>query len=694
MLHSDIVTVHDLFGGPIQFKIPVYQRHYVWSKVDQWEPLWQDIVEKIEVNAKVEVDQDRIPHFVGAIVTRQLPRTVGGVPGFDIIDGQQRLTTFQIILCAISDICHAENLKDVAHQAEEFITNSGLLTHRFDNSTLRNPNEKYKLIPTQTDRSFFEALIDGKVHMSRGTIREAYLFFKNKIKKYMTEEDPHETKDARNKMMFLLDTILRDFQVVQILIDSHANSERIFESINARGRTINEFDHLRNNIFLKARVSGDDVEDLHEKHWLHFEDDYWTKKLEAADEEMLVSEHFLQHFLMAKLKKDSIAYQDLFYTYDREYRAGLVKDNDVEYEFLQLKKYSKVYRVMVDCSCDSEGWDEFHSIKRMNLIAQRMEFYKHLNITSLHPFILFILNELEISYEELERVFNILESYTMRRLLCSNQGIQNYSELFANIIRSAGKVNWDSGELAGYLSRLELSDKWPNDDDVKRALARCGDASVDRVVTRYILYRIELLKAAADSTLREKLKFSNRLTREHVMPIQWQENWTLPDPQDSDLTTERERSKQSIGNLTLLTRELNKELGNQAFSEKQNALLKNSDLKLTQEIVYESMDSLQSRKTWDVTEIVDREEKLWKCFCEDIWTDASSFVVWYFGELKNWHPNFTNGFIIDEEGEEIPVNASAFQHSDLPSLRKGTKVKFEKMSIKEGNIAIKVVKIR
>ena len=693
MLHSGIVTVDDLFGGRIQFKIPVYQRHYVWSKVDQWEPLWQDIEEKIEVNAKVEIDQDRTPHFVGAIVTRQLPRTVGGVPGYDIIDGQQRLTTFQIILCAISDVCRSVNLEDLSEQADEFVLNSGLLAHRFDSKQLRNPDEKYKLIPTQTDRTFFEALIDGKVDKSGGTIRGAYNFFRSKIKKYMTTEDSPHPKDDRNRMMFLLDTILMDFQVVQILIDSHANSERIFESINARGRTINEFDHLRNNIFLKARVSGKDVEDLHEKHWLHFEDEYWTKKLEATDEEMLVSERFLQHFLMAKLKKDSIAYRDLFYTYDREYRTDLVKDKGVEFEFLELKKYSKVYRVMLDCSCDSDGWDEFHSINRMKFIAQRMEFYEHLKITSLHPFILFIVNELEISLEELERVFNILESYTMRRLLCSNQGIDNYSELFAGIIRSIGKGNWNSAELGGYLSRLQAPDKWPSDDDVRRALERCGDASVNRVVTRYILYRIELFKAASDSTLREELKFSGRLTREHVMPIQWQENWPLQDPQNSELVKEREDAIQSIGNLTLLTREFNKELGNQAFSEKQNALLKNSDLKITQEIVYESMDSFQTRNTWDVTEIFDREEKLWQCFCDEIWPGARSFVVWYFGELKHWHPNITDGFIIDEDGEEIPVKASAFQYSDLPSLRKGTKVKFEKMSTENGSRAIKVLKI-
>ena len=97
-------------------------------------------------------------------------------------------------------------------------------------------------------------------------------------------------------MIFLIESVLHNFGVAQILITTRADSERLFESINARGRTINEFDHLRNNIFLKARVSAEDqVRTLYNNYWQHFEDSYWTKILGPEDEEMLLSERFVQH---------------------------------------------------------------------------------------------------------------------------------------------------------------------------------------------------------------------------------------------------------------------------------------------------------------------------------------------------------------------------------------------------------------
>lgn len=698
LLDADIVSIHDLFNGRIQYQIPVYQRHYIWTQDDQWEPLWRDIVEKIKVNAKAETDPQRKPHFTGAIVTQQFIRAVAAIPGYYIIDGQQRLTTFQIILNAISDVCSLKELDDLVELANEYLINSGMLKSREDSNQYRNPNEKYKLLPTQRDKASFDALIDGQANKGQGTIQEAYQFFVEMIEKYMNEKDPctegEEQPDSRHRMLNLLDSVLHDFKVVQIVIDADGDSERIFESINARGRTINEFDHLRNNIFLKARVSPENVDEreLHRMHWLHFEDDFWTKKLGVDNGEMLESERFLQHFLMAKLKKDSIVHQNLFYKYEREYRPKLAEDREAKFELLELKKYSKVYKILVDCQYDSSEKSEFHYDDKLKLIAHQMEFYKDLRITSLHPFILFIINELEITYKELEKIFKILESYTMRRMLCRGQKISNYSKLFADILISAGSINFDSAVLIRYLLTLKSDEKWPNDDDVRNALARCGDDSFDRSITRYILYRIEIIKASSDSTLRKKLEFSNRLTREHVMPIQWQRYWRLSNSQDTKNVRERDLALQSIGNLTLLTNEFNHELGNQAFSKKRGALLENLDLKLTQEIVYESMNPIQERKTWDVEEIRDREEKLWECFCKELWLDSSSFVVMHLGELENWHPSFTHGFIIDKDGQKIPVKSSEFQHSDIPTLKKGSKVKFEKVLTEDGYKAVNVVK--
>ena len=493
-------------------------------------------------------------------------------------------------------------------------------------------------------------------------------------------------------MNYLLDTILKDFKVVQILINAHANSERIFESINARGRTINEFDHLRNNLFLKARVSSLDVQLCYDNYWQQFEDGYWTERLGRDEEEILVCERFLQHFLMAKLKRQNIVHRDLFYTYDRDYRTTLSEDQGVEYELRELQKYSQVYRVMCDCQFDSNNSD-FHSnilLNLMNLIADRMKFYDNLNISGLHPFLLFVVNKLEIKANELKKVFDLLESYSIRSLLCNKRRNLNFSKFFVEDVISMFTTDSVSNELMSYLSTLKSDEKCPNDDEVRQALSRCGKDNFDRTITRYILYRIELYKEGADSTLKNELEFSNQLTREHIMPKKWRENWPFPKSQDSKkVATERDLAIQSIGNLTLLSRELNEELGNKSFSEKRGPLLEHStDLKLTQDIVYISRNPIQERETWSVKDIRNREDNLWKCICTNLWPD----VFQYSGELKNWHPTYTQGYIIDEDEKEIPVFSSEFQSTDIATLKKGTKVKFKKVPTEDGFKAVDVVK--
>ena len=502
-------------------------------------------------------------------------------------------------------------------------------------------------------------------------------------------------EDPRLQMIELIYAILHNFEVAQILPTAGSDPERVFESVNARGKTINEFDHLRNNIFLKARVSAEDntsaedqVQGLYNTYWQHFEDPYWTERLGPDEEEILLSERFVKHFLMAKLGRDSIPHRDVFNVYEREYRASLPENQGIELEFHELEKYSKVYRVMLDCKYDSETCREFHSTRRMKLLAQRMEFYKALNITSMYPFTLYIINELKIEYKDLEKIFDILESYTIRRLLASSQGIQNYNVIFAASIRHFGKTGLGSTVLLDYLSVLP-GDKCPNNEAVQNALSYCGGTRISGLLARYILYRIELLKSTSYRTVKGPLRFGEHLTLEHVMPIKWLRHWPLSNPRDSKFADERNRAKQSIGNLTLLTQEINESLRNLSFSDKRGPLVRHSDLEITKEIVYASVKDLREREDWDVAQIREREEELSKCVCEEIWP----FMPVYSGELKNWHPSFTKGVIIDADGEELPVVVDEFKPSDIAFLRQGTQVKFEKEPITGGFKAVNVVRV-
>src|SRR3954452_1633202 len=98
-MKSETISVQQVFQDRRQYRVPFYQRAYVWNRDEQWEPLWNDIAEKADARAAGE---SPAPHFLGAIVLEPQPRSgLRGVEMFHIIDGQQRLTTLQYFLSAL-----------------------------------------------------------------------------------------------------------------------------------------------------------------------------------------------------------------------------------------------------------------------------------------------------------------------------------------------------------------------------------------------------------------------------------------------------------------------------------------------------------------------------------------------------------------------------------------------------------------
>ncbi len=652
------ISVSDLFETNVQYKIPLFQRYYVWDRDDQWEPLWHDISQR----NLPQIQEKTSDHFTGAIVVQQQKTLAGNVPKYDIIDGQQRLTTFQIILCAIRDICELNEHSDIASEVSRYIQNQGKLLKE---------DEEYKLIPTKRDRDSFISLVDGRVDKSRGKIFSAYSYFNDRIANYPDGE--------KEKIYTLFLSIIKHFRFVQILIDDDDKPEKIFESLNARGKSLFQFDLLRNNLFLRAR---EDRDDLYEKYWEHFEDPYWDpEETNGASCEL-----FLQHFLMAKLGTESVKPE--FFVYEREYSKQL-ENTTIEDEFSELKRYSEVYREMTDCKEDSP-------------IGRRMKFYQTFSLTTLHPFVLFVTCEIGLQGLELDRVFDILESYTIRRMLCfrGKGGLKEFNKFFSRLIkRLRGNFSLDKFTLLLDQTTSDTN-RYPTDNEIRPTLhtrfyqnplpfpdddtivfpgnlhmkaaleglwIETAGAIKQRLI-RYILYRIELMKRERDK-FTEPLFFEDKLTTlEHILPDQWKETWSLPinakairyetdvrrvlvnrnvqsesmlytnlfpnDPKVEsppeglvgedyldayNLAVARDNLLQSIGNLTLVTRELNSKLGNRTFSEKKKALDEHSSLKLNNEIC--------QQEAWDVNEIYERAERLIEDACE-IWPSLD----WFKGE--------------------------------------------------------------
>ncbi len=657
-------TVDSLFGKKAQYKIPLFQRHYVWDKEDQWQPLWNDIKDRYSQQGS---------HFTGTLVIQKETQSNdnGGIKNeiYEIIDGQQRLTTFQIILCALRDIAkEAVKYEGIEEDANRLILNRT----RSQGGELR-----YKLIPKDFDKEQFLELVDNDEDESSGRIREAYNFFKTEIVGYV--------QDTYDKMDMLFDSIVNNFGFVQILLDSEDEPEKIFESINVRGKKPSEFDLLRNNLFLRAHQDRDR---LYRQYWDHFETPYWNRE----EKDRTLSELFLHHFLMAKLGTEKVKVKEEFNIYQKQYHKKLQNANKgVEHEFSELKRYSQVYQKMTDCKGDST-------------IEKRMKFYDTFEITTLHPFILFVKCEVGLSGDELNYVFDILESYTVRRMLCcrGKNGLKNYNIFFSELIRKFSD-DFSIEDLVKQLSnQTSGTRKYPKDKEMQPALHihydedlqlfpedstivfpdnRAVRAALERRwfetagqikerLIRYILYQIEIMKRNENRfTETNELPFNNRLTLEHIIPIKWKGTWTLPIGEGSviyendsarnytvsvdrdvasnelfyrDLFSEidldnpsrdnlaeasyldafnlalaRDHLLQSIGNLTLVTRKLNASMSNAPFSDKKGALNEHSILQLNNEIC--------EHDTWDINEIQERAAKLITDVCK-IWPSLDWFA--------------------------------------------------------------------
>ena len=386
-----------LFHPKRQYTIPLYQRHYVWDR-NNWETLWTDIKAKFDCRRNNREPFSR--HFTGTILTYQDRSENNLLPTYQILDGQQRLITFQIILCAIRDICLSKKYT-IGSGSRVPPPNSLIKSQGID-------KEYNKLCPKEGfDEKAFRALASPEEAKEEPSgnhlIHRAYRYFKGKIQECM--------KDKFAEIDLLYEAVVLDFDMVQINLKDRRDLEKIFASLNATGRMLDEFDRLRMDLFLRA---GKNEDSLYSNHWRHFDtESYWEKhgKLEI----------FLRHFLEAKVDPTCFHTQDgkevkAFDVYLKQYRPMLKPHQGIEYEFRQLKKYSKVYQKMNDSDSD---------------IGRRMQFYKEFEIDSLHPIILYIISEFSefansqddprceflLSDTDLELVFNILESYMMRRML-------------------------------------------------------------------------------------------------------------------------------------------------------------------------------------------------------------------------------------------------------------------------------------
>ncbi|MCX6112540.1 MAG: DUF262 domain-containing protein, partial [Proteobacteria bacterium] len=171
-----------------------------------------------------------------------------GVTKYLLIDGQQRLATIFILLALLRDLAKNDGNEELANEI-----NQTMLVNQF-----KKEDDHFKLLPTQVDRDSFKKLIHQEPSNNQSRMSECYLFFDRKLRR--------ESITIQN----LKEVITNRLSVVSIVLDGDDNPHLVFESLNAKGRSLTQADLIRNYFFMK--IHPNEQEKIHNQYWKPMQD--------------------------------------------------------------------------------------------------------------------------------------------------------------------------------------------------------------------------------------------------------------------------------------------------------------------------------------------------------------------------------------------------------------------------------------
>ena len=611
-MQAHAISLLAIFDTKMQLEVPLFQRQYVWNQADHWEPLWEDISRKF--SEYIEGRRDSPVHFLGAMVLDQRQVPVTHIAKRQVIDGQQRLTSFQIFLSAYRDFSRAQGCEAIAKECETYTVNRGMMA---------NPEvDCFKVWPTQRDRPQYKDVLTAMSRQElekrhplqkkkyarkpdpRAPMVEAYLFFYDQLTEFFlgTKTDPPQgDASLEARLDESLQALRNALQVVAIDLDPGDDAQVIFETLNARGEPLLPADLLRNHIFLRAARQGESQEKLYTTHWARFDDPFWRVVVKQGRLLRPRSDLFLQHYLASRRTVD-IPIKHLFveYKYWIEQEAPF---KTVEEELSSLMRQSEHFRRILEPA----KADPLYSLST---------FLDAFDIRTCYPMLLIMLDA-DLSAEEWAKVSRILESYLLRRAICGLT-TKNYNRIFLMLARNLRRDGISAENFKRHLLDMTgESNEWPGDAHFREkwrtvnAYQSLGTAKI-----------VHILKRISDTLIDSKMEdisIDVPLSVEHIMPQSWQAHWPLASGQhglsgeqlesedEFDLraaTSARAAAVQRIGNLTIITQPANSTLLNGGWNEKKPMYLQHSLLPINH--------ALQHWDVWDESTIAARSDELFE----------------------------------------------------------------------------------
>jgi uncharacterized protein with ParB-like and HNH nuclease domain len=568
---TDTHTPEHIFRAQQRLLVPLFQRPYVWNKDLQWEPMWRDL-KRVLSRYLAQPDIEHQPHFLGAVVVQQVQSPIGEIQQRTIIDGQQRLTTLQLMFDAIHAQLESVGAKRPAGRLKKLIEN--------DDDSCNKPEDKFKVWPTNKDRPAFNEVLAApfpinyeNLEHSKSKMALAHQFFSESAREWLLENGEVEVQ----KRAEVLDLCCRELlQIVVIDLAVNENAQEIFETLNARGAVLTAADLIKNFVFQRLSEKKVDVEVAYLKFWKDFETPFWEKEINYGRVKFQRSSLFINHWLIAKIGEE-VLNREIFSTFknyaDHESRISMLELLE------QIHAAAARYKEVFDGSENKEG-----QISRVELFAYRLN---SMELDVLRPILITLVDPTEVAVpqDELEKAVSVIESWMVRRLLVRATN-KNYNKLVVEMVQVVNKDREHAGtRLEKYFSeQTSVSSYWPDDVELS------GYVSQMQIYRNLYRSRIRMILEALEDHSRgwigaETSKSGMRMKRgsfaiEHIMPQRWQMNWPIKNHSEA----EREVLLQTIGNLTLLTTKLNSSVSNGPWASKSGELTKHDVLLINKQV--------------------------------------------------------------------------------------------------------------
>ena len=594
-------TLNDLFNQPIRYVVPDYQRKYVWTQDGQWGLLWDDVrglaEQLLDQPGSGERETGRVrPHFMGSIVLNPPADVSTRPPTLEIVDGQQRLLTLQLLLDAAQQECIARQ-PDTARKLAEIVLNP--LVDRFDDR-----DYEFKMWPADDDdRAAFRQAMRNELPTDaygKARIVEAHSWFADRVGEWLDEQP----KAQEQRALALHAALTRHVQISAIELDENDDEQIIFETLNSRGTPLGMFDLAKNFLLREARTQNVDRERLQRDYLGRLELKWWQKNTGTGRQRWPHIEAFLHHWLTMETTRD-VPLGQTFVRF-REH-VSETREGKIERVVADIADFAEFYREIQTADKAGRFGDEF--IRRQ----------KVLQIDAFSPLVLWLWRHGGTN-AQVERACAAIESYMVRRLICSldTRGYGAMALELLGHVKRRGRTGPDKIIAEHLASQKSDRERWPTDTDVTTSLIDgklLGPASVPR--TRMILEAVELSFRGSQWRASGGAELAKRpLSVEHIMPRHWPSvDWarpkvTLARPGE---TAEQVRNRMihSIGNLTLVNRRYNSRLSDGTWTRKRGLYREDPEgLALTADLI--NPGGKAPPRVWDEEQIRKRSERLAK----------------------------------------------------------------------------------